>query len=151
MDNIKFVIPFAPMPYKRLTRNEIQLIKMPAEEVGDALIKDWHKVQAYLKYKRDVFNISIKHDFPRSPSKKLYLHINLYFMNKKHGDPLNYWKAISDAIFKNDKYVAGSFDYYYDVNMTRAQVIISAESGQMAIAPEVSEPETMEDLMNQAF
>ena len=45
---------------------------------------------------------------------KAYLHTRIYFANKKHADPDNVQKGIEDAIFKNDKYVAGTYDFDYD-------------------------------------
>ena len=46
-------------------------------------------------------------------SKKIYVKIYVTFKDKAHGDGDNIFKGIADALFMNDKYVAGSFDYEY--------------------------------------
>lgn len=44
---------------------------------------------------------------------KVVMHIMITFMNDAHADSDNVFKGIADALFQNDKYVAGSFDYQY--------------------------------------
>ncbi len=43
--------------------------------------------------------------------RKAYMHMLIHWNGEKHGDPDNVWKGIADALFVNDKRVAGSFDY----------------------------------------
>jgi len=45
--------------------------------------------------------------------KKITMHTCIFFKNKAHADSDNIFKGIADALFMNDKYVAGSFDYHY--------------------------------------
>ncbi len=37
----------------------------------------------------------------------------IFWANKKHGDSDNVFKGIADALFMNDKYLVGAFDYQY--------------------------------------
>ncbi len=41
---------------------------------------------------------------------KTRMDIRIYWMNGIHGDPDNIFKGIADALFKNDKYLDGSFE-----------------------------------------
>lgn len=53
---------------------------------------------------------------------KQYLHTFIYFKDRKHGDPDNIQKGIADALFQNDKYVAGSYDFDYDKENPRVEI-----------------------------
>jgi Holliday junction resolvase RusA-like endonuclease len=39
--------------------------------------------------------------------------IKIFWMNGIHGDPDNIFKGIADALFKNDKFLDGSFESHY--------------------------------------
>lgn len=53
-----------------------------------------------------------KKDKPiESGSSKVYLHTKIYFHNNSRSDPDNVQKGIADALFVNDKNVAGSYDF----------------------------------------
>lgn len=60
---------------------------------------------------------------PKS-DKKMRMDIAIYFVDKKHADSDNVFKGIADALFENDKYLAGSMDFFYsdrgrvDVSLT---------------------------------
>lgn len=58
------------------------------------------------------------------PLYKSYMSIVVFFANKKHADPDNIFKGIADAMFFNDKYLAGTFDYHYDKENPRVEVKI---------------------------
>lgn len=45
-------------------------------------------------------------------SYKARMDIRIYWMNGIHGDPDNIFKGIADALFKNDKFLDGSFETY---------------------------------------
>ena len=55
---------------------------------------------------------------------KVYLYVHIYFSNHRHGDPENIRKAIQDAIYKQDKYVAGCVDFGYDRDNPRVVITI---------------------------
>ena len=45
--------------------------------------------------------------------KKCHMSIMITFVDDTHGDSDNVFKGIADALFQNDKYLSGSFDYQY--------------------------------------
>lgn len=63
-------------------------------------------------------------------SKKLRcrMDIVIHWNSDHHGDPDNVWKGIADALFANDKYVAGSFDFQ-DSKTGKAYVEVSIIMG----------------------
>lgn len=48
---------------------------------------------------------------PIQTKRKCRMDIFITFKNNARGDNDNVWKGIADALFENDRYVAGSFDY----------------------------------------
>jgi len=46
-------------------------------------------------------------------TEKCRMKIFIHWSSKAHGDPENVFGAIADAIFEQDKYLAGSFDWEY--------------------------------------
>jgi hypothetical protein len=48
----------------------------------------------------------------------------IYFKGNRHSDPSNVHKGIEDALFKNDKYCLGDFDFDYDPINPRVEVTI---------------------------
>lgn len=53
---------------------------------------------------------------PLSTSKegKVIMNLKIHWCSNLHGDPDNIFKGIADALFDNDKYLVGSFDYVTD-------------------------------------
>jgi len=70
--------------------------------------------------------------FPHSTVKpirkkvKYYVDVLAVFKHQSHSDPDNIAKAINDALFEADKYVAGSYDFTYDADDPRVEVVIRA-------------------------
>lgn len=58
---------------------------------------------------------------------KVVMDLKIYHSNGVHPDADNVFKAIADALFKNDRYVAGSFDFDYDSSNPRVEVLISGD------------------------
>lgn len=54
---------------------------------------------------------------------KIVMDLNIDFKDNTHGDCDNVFKGIADALFMNDKYLAGSFDYKED-SFSRGQVSV---------------------------
>lgn len=48
---------------------------------------------------------------PLQLKRKCHMHILATYKHNAHADTDNVWKGIADALFKNDKNVAGSFDF----------------------------------------
>ena len=108
-----------PVPYKRTTQRQ---------KFVDAGYKK------YLTYKSLIYATFIK-AFSKHPHQllekktKYYVNILIFFKDKKHGDSDNIYKGVLDAIFQkplNDKYIAGSFDYFYDKENPRIEIKISS-------------------------
>lgn len=106
-----------PVPYKRTTQKQ------------KYVDKDY---QRYIAWKDKVFNRFLI-EFEKFPhqvfkkKRKYYVNIHVYYKDKKHGDTDNVAKGINDAIFQKpleDKYVAGSYDYSYDPQNPRVEVLI---------------------------
>jgi Holliday junction resolvase RusA-like endonuclease len=51
--------------------------------------------------------------FNTSTAEKARMDIRIYWRNGIHGDPDNIFKGIADALFKNDKFLDGSFETKY--------------------------------------
>jgi len=51
--------------------------------------------------------------FTTKASARSRMDIKIFWMNGIHGDPDNIFKGIADALFKNDKYLDGSFESSY--------------------------------------
>lgn len=49
----------------------------------------------------------------KKTNKKIRVDIICYFADNSHADCDNIFKGIADALFMNDKYIAGSFDFIY--------------------------------------
>lgn len=43
------------------------------------------------------------------PEQRAHMDVTIFFKNKAHGDGENIFGSIADALFKNDKYLDGSF------------------------------------------
>jgi len=81
-----------------------------------------HVVAAYVK----ATGVECGTDKPVAKSKdKIYLHTKIYFANNTRSDPDNVQKGIADALFQDDKYVAGSYDFFMDKENPRVEVELS--------------------------
>lgn len=82
-----------------------------------------HVVAAYIDAGGIVNAVGYK---PLSTGKaKHFLKTMSYFANDKRPDPDNVQKGIADAIFQDDKYVAGSYDFDFDKENPRVEVELS--------------------------
>jgi hypothetical protein len=108
-----------PVPYKRTTQRQ------------KYVDRDYKK---YLDWKNRVLKAFVLANNNKLPSMtlardtKYYVDIICYFKDKTHGDTDNIAKGINDSIFSkplNDKYIAGSYDYFYDKDNPRVTVEIN--------------------------
>lgn len=65
---------------------------------------------------------------PIASKEKHYLRTMIYFANNARPDPDNVQKGIADALFQNDKNVAGSYDFAFDKERPRVEVQITPAS-----------------------
>ena len=109
-----------PVPYKRTTQKQ---------KFVDTEYKK------YQSYKSSIIAEFIKATGKQphkilSPNTKYYVDVVAYFKDKTHGDTDNIAKGVNDAIFQkplSDKYIAGTYDYYYDKENPRLCVRIREE------------------------
>jgi hypothetical protein len=114
---IHFTIPGHPIGYTRTTQNTL-----------------WEpRYLKYTAYKNAVIAAFLDqvpgewgHPKPLTTTEEFRTEINLmiYFKNRRHCDPDNCFKAISDSLFKCDKYVSGDFDFDYDPINPRVEVTL---------------------------
>lgn len=103
-----------PIPYFRQTQRSARFNKNAIR---------YHHWKDYV---RDAFNEAVgsftvsQHILLEVPV-KAYLHTRIYFANKKHADSDNIQKGIKDALFSNDKMVAGDYDFDYDKETPRVE------------------------------
>lgn len=62
----------------------------------------------------------------RYDGRKARMDMQIYFSNKAHADSDNVFKGIADALFENDKYLSGSFDFSY-AQCAKVEVVIHFE------------------------
>lgn len=106
-----------PTPYKRTTQKQ-------------KYVDDGYKT--YQAYKALMVAEFVKKYkcFPYKllkPKTKYYVSVVAYYKDLKHGDTDNVAKGVNDALFStplSDKYVAGSYDYFYDANDPRLEINI---------------------------
>lgn len=112
---INFSVTGDPVPYLRMTQNQVRLIHAKDHKLSNSLLKKKQQIQRYLDYKSLVQAESLQYKFDRSPGeKKTRVYVVAFFSNKKHGDPDNILKCVLDALFDSDKYVSSCVDYQYD-------------------------------------
>lgn len=98
--------PCNPVPYKRTTQKQ---------KFRDA---DYHR---YIEWKNYIVSEFAKNTgklphMALEKNKKYYVDVLAAYCNKAHGDTDNVAKGVNDALFQkplSDKYVAGSYDYFY--------------------------------------
>ena len=121
---ISFTVPGDPVPYLRMTQGQVKLMRIPDRKISGPGMKVKKKIRRYLEYKDRARLVSSRYEFLRAPTEKVYLNVFVYFSSRRHGDPENIRKGIQDAVFEQDRYVAGSVDFGYDAQNPRVEVEI---------------------------
>ena len=130
MAKVSFTIPGDPIPYTRMTQGQVAMMRIPDSRIrSGASLKVKRRIQRYLGYKDLALLLSRQCEFDRHPEKKAFLNVVCFFRNRSHGDPENIRKGIQDAIYDQDKMVAGSVDFFYDAENPRCEVeIVESEA-----------------------
>lgn len=63
----------------------------------------------------------------KAATHKQRMSLKIFYKDKTHADCDNIFKGIADALFMNDKYLAGDFDYFYTDNGTGGSVVVTLE------------------------
>ena len=109
-----------PTPYKRTTQKQ------------KFVCKEYKKYQAY----KSLIVAEFIKATGKQPHKilenktKYYVDVVAYYKDKKHADTDNVAKGVNDALFASplsDKYIAGTYDYYYDKENPRLCIRIREE------------------------
>lgn len=122
--NISFTILGDPVPYLRMTQGQVKLMRIPDHKLRMDGLRVKTRIRSYLAYKRRVYAASLDKPINRNPREKVFLNAMIYFANRKHGDPENIRKGCQDAIYINDRMVAGSVDFAYDPKNPRVEIEI---------------------------
>jgi hypothetical protein len=85
------------------------------------------RIRAYLAYKDLVFKCSMGQEIDRKPREKVFMDVMIYFSTGRHGDPENIRKGVQDAIYTQDRMVAGAVDFDFDLLNPRVEVEIREE------------------------
>jgi hypothetical protein len=127
MDTCRFIIPGDPVPYLRMTQGQVRLMRIPDARLRPDGLKIKTRIRAYLEYKDLVFKYSMGQSVNRAPRVKVFMDVMIYFSTGRHGDPENIRKGIQDAIYTQDRMVAGSVDFDLDLMNPRVEVEIREE------------------------
>jgi len=125
--NHQFIVLGPPIPFTRTTTKskfvskqwqryaeyKDKIVASFLDSISDANEKRcyWNNYQTYGKpilYNED----------------KIYVLSEAYFKDKRHGDMDNINKGALDALFINDKLVVGAFNFHYDTDNPRLEIII---------------------------
>jgi hypothetical protein len=121
---IKFLVPGNPVPCLRITQGQLKLMRIPDNKLRPDGLRIKNRIRAYLAYKDRVYDCSLTQPIDRNPKEKVFLNVMIYFGSHRHGDPENIRKGIQDAIYKQDRLVAGSVDFGYDPPFPRVEIEI---------------------------
>lgn len=82
------------------------------EHVCSAFFQGLKNMQSEERAEMEEFVDYLTHVKPLfTGTKKVHMDLMIYWKNGRHGDPENIFGSIADAIFDQDKYLAGSFDF----------------------------------------
>ncbi len=125
--SISFTVAGEPVGYLRMTQGQVRMMKIPDRRICTrAALNMKNRIRKYLAYKDEVRIASTNLLFDRKPKKKVYLDVMIWFGSHRHPDPENVRKLIQDAIFDQDKMVAGAVDFDYDPENPRVEISINS-------------------------
>jgi hypothetical protein len=110
-----------------MTQGQVKLMRIPDFRLRPDGLRIKQRIRAYLAYKDLGFKCSMGQAIDRAPKKKVFMDVMIYFSTGRHGDPENIRKGIQDAIYTQDRMVAGSVDFDLDLMNPRVEVEIREE------------------------
>ena len=116
---IKFTVSNGknPTPYKRTTQRQ---------KFVDEGYKKYNQYKALIVAEFAKQYKCLPHKLLK-PNTKYYVNITAYYKDKTHADTDNVAKGVNDALFQkplSDKYISGSYDYFYDKINPRLEIEI---------------------------
>lgn len=123
----KFIVDGPCIPYTRVTQRSKYVNRQWKRYAGykvKVLSAFLNSIKDEKLQKKYLFNIQ-KYGKPIcTGDAKVYVFVEMYFVNRGHGDPDNIFKGCLDSLFVSDKYVAGGFDFNYNKKNPRIEVEI---------------------------
>lgn len=116
-DSVRYTewLAFVRMEYLRKTSNPPIIVDSPDENNGKNL-----QMRVALQ-RTQIKPIQIRH-------RKAKMNIKITYKDRTHADSDNVFKGIADALFEQDKYLSGSFDFEYgERGKVEIEIIITDE------------------------
>lgn len=103
-----------PIPYVRVVKRALWLPEAKRYNAWKSFVRRTF-YKGYPEYLMRAANTMLTElqPFTTSSAEKARMDIRIYWRNGIHGDPDNIFKGIAGALFKNDKYLDGSFETHY--------------------------------------
>ena len=105
-----------PIPYLRTTQRSQWTDKAKRYNAWKDYVRASYLDQVVMKMLTKDF-VKLHDITKRKPivksKEKIHVKIEITFYNKAHADSDNIFKGIADALFMDDKYLSGEFDYKY--------------------------------------
>ena len=103
-----------PIPYTRVVKRALWLPEAKRYNAWKSYIRRsfYGEYPAYLMRAGNTLLTDLQ-PFKTSAASKARMDVRIYWMNGIHGDPDNIFKGVADALFKNDKFLDGSFESHY--------------------------------------
>lgn len=106
-----------PVPYVRVVKRALWLPEAKRYNGWKSFVRRifYKSYPEYVMRAGNTFLTDLQ-PFTTKISEKARMDIRIYFMNGIHGDPDNIFKGIADALFKNDKFLDGSFETHHSTD-----------------------------------
>lgn len=103
-----------PIPYTRVVKRALWLPEAKRYNAWKSYARRsfYGEYPAYLMRAGNTLLTDLQ-PFKTSSSSKARMDVRIFWMNGIHGDPDNIFKGLADALFKNDKFLDGSFESNY--------------------------------------
>jgi len=103
-----------PIPYTRVVKRALWLPEAKKYNAWKSYARRsfYGEYPAYLMRAGNTLLTDLQ-PFKTSAASKARMDIRIFWMNGIHGDPDNIFKGLADALFKNDKFLDGSFESNY--------------------------------------
>jgi hypothetical protein len=103
-----------PIPYTRVVKRALWLPEAKRYNAWKSYARRsfYGEYPAYLMRAGNTMLTELQ-PFKTTAASKARMDVRIYWMNGIHGDPDNIFKGLADALFKNDKFLDGSFESHY--------------------------------------
>lgn len=123
---IKFIVAGNPIPFSRTTQRG-KFVSPQWKRYADYKTKIvavfLNAIENDVDKRKFVYNYQM-HGKPIVITEKVYVLSVAYFADKRHGDMDNIQKGVQDALFVSDKEIVGAYNFDYDSNNPRLEVVV---------------------------